>query len=154
MIKFTTYMAISIVFFVQLFSVALALEEITHPPLKSTSSITEKVKDPQLSTEQPNLTKAKNDSEIPRSEPTQNSFRKHSHPLPSKVKLTGPLDLRVNTTTPNSITLTWRLNPDMKGKIVYYRVYYVHENYRDVKTIKLRNDGTYELTGLGELIEW
>ena len=143
-------MAITVVFFVQLFSVAVALEEITHPPLKSTSSIPEKVEDPQLSIEQPNLIKAKNDSGVPRSEHTQNSVRKHSHPLPSKVKLTGPLDLRVNTTTPNSITLTWRLNPDMKGKIVYYRVYYVHENHRDVKTIKLRNDGTYELTGLGE----
>ena len=148
--KTTINMAIDIVIFVQLLSVALALEEITYPTLKPTSNITEKIEDPQVPIDQSEFSKLSNTTDVSRvTEPTPSSFRKHSHPLPTKIKLTGPLDLRVNTTTPNSITLTWRLNPEMKGKITYYRVYYVHENYRDVKTIKLGRDGRYELTGLG-----
>ena len=149
--KTTINMAISIVFFVQLCSVAFALEEITYPPLNTTSISTEKIEEPQENIDQLQVSKATNNSSVPPVlELTTNSIREHSHPLPSKVKLTGPLDLRVNTTTPHSITLTWRLNPEMKGKIIYYRVHYVHENYRDVKTIKYRTDGTYELTGLGK----
>ena len=152
--KATINMAIITVIFVQLFSVALALEEITYSPLKSASNSTEKIVNPQVPIDQPEISKITNSSVvIPRvTEPTPNSFREHSHPLPSKIKLTGPLDLRVNTTTPNSITLTWRLNPEMKRRIISYRVYYVHESYRDIKTIKPPTDLTYELTGLGKRI--
>lgn len=148
---FVLCMAIAI-FLVQLISDALATEVIAPSSVNSTSVADEKTGQIQILSNQarPNTTANSNDTAKTKS--AVDSSREHSHTPPVKIKLTGPLDLRVKTTTPHSITLQWRLNPDMKEKIINYRVYYVHENYRDVKTIKLLSHGAYELTGLGERI--
>ena len=133
---------------IQLASLRVRGEQNTHT---ARQFCTDAIKEIQTLSDQsmPNL--FKNDSESLSQNSAANLVRKHSHKPQPNVKVTGPFDLKVNTTNPNSITLEWRLNPDMEGKITYYRVYYVHENYRDVKTIKLQKYGTYELTGLGEL---
>ena len=78
---------------------------------------------------------------------------KHSHIHKPPAKLTGPLDLSVNTTTPTSITLQWQLNERMKSRIIKYRIHYVHQNFEDVKTFVPTKYGMYELTELGKLLE-
>ena len=79
---------------------------------------------------------------------------KHSHIHKPPAKLTGPLDLSVNTTTPTSITLQWQLNERMKSQIIKYRIHYVHQNFEDVKTFVPTKYGMYELTELGKLLEF
>ena len=147
--RITLNMAINMLLLVQLLPVSLAFDEISPPSVKPPTIDVEETKDIQALSDQYRPIAAKNDSSNLRVQSVANFVREHSATR-SNIKLTGPLDLKVNTTTPNSITLQWRLNPEMKGKIIYYRVYYVHDNYPDVKTIKLPNQGTYELTGLGE----
>ena len=142
--------AINMLLLVHFLSVTLAFEESTPPSIKLTSTTIKETNEIQPLSDQSMPNSVTNNNENPIQKSVANFLLEHSHKPPPKVKLTGPFDLKVNTTTPNSITLEWRLHPDMEGKIIYYRVYYVHENYRDVKTIKMQNQGTYELTGLGE----
>ena len=150
MSKFTLNVAINMLCLVQLLSVTLAFEESTPPSIELTSTTIEETKEIKPFSDQSMPNSDKNNVENSNQKSVTSFLLEHSHKPPPKVKLTGPFDLKVNTTTPNSITLEWRLHPDMERKIIYYRVYYVHESYRDVKTIKLQNQGTYELTGLGE----
>ena len=133
---------------VQLLSVALASDDMI-PSLTNSTRIDEKTTEKtEILSDQSRPRSTTNDIDLPPPKLTTNSGMEHSH-SPSKSKLTGPFDLKVNTTTPNSITLQWSLNPEMENEILNYRVYYVHENYKDVKTIKARKHGPYELTGLG-----
>ena len=141
--SFTINWATNMILIVQLLSVALATDDMI-PPLTNSTRIDEKTTEKtEILSDQSRPRSTTNDIDHPSPKLTTNSGLEHSH-SPSKSKLTGPFDLKVNTTTPNSITLQWRLNPDMENKIFNYRVYYVHENYPDVKTIKAQNHGPYE----------
>ena len=146
--SFTINWATNMILIVQLLSVALASDDMITSLTNSTRIDEKTTEKTEILSDQSRPRSTTNDIDLPPPKLTTNSGMEHSH-SPSKSKLTGPFDLKVNTTTPNSITLQWRLNPEMENKIFNYRVYYVHENYPDVKTIKAQNHGPYELTGLG-----
>ncbi len=66
--------------------------------------------------------------------------------LPS---LERPTNLKVVAASQRSISLRWDFSP-ASGNIDGYRIYYVHENFPDVKTI-LKATPAYDLHGLGNV---
>ena len=144
----TLNLAITMLLLVQWVTVALASEETILPTINPMTVTIEEMPKRDLLLNSSRGIMDTEDIDNP-SLKTADFLRGHSH-KPPPANLTGPLDLRVNTTTPTSITLQWRLNPEMKERIIKYRIHYVHQNFPDVKTIMLVNDGTYELTGLGK----
>ena len=132
-------------------SVALALDDTTPSTL---NPITVKVaKMPKIGVslnKSETITTTIENNIIQRVKTAADLLRGHNHKPPPPTNLTGPLDLKVNTTTPTSITLQWRLNKEMEDRIIKYRIHYRHQNFPDVKTILPASHGTYELTGLGK----
>lgn len=143
----TLNLAITMLLLLQWVTVALASEH-TTPTINPMTVTIEEMQKMGLLVNQSRGISATNDADNP-SLTMADFLRGHSH-KPPPANMTGPLDLRVNTTTPTSITFQWRLNPDMKDRIIKYRIHYVHQNFPDVKTIMPANRGTYELTGLGK----
>jgi hypothetical protein len=65
----------------------------------------------------------------------------------SQSSLERPTNLKVVAASQRSISLRWDFSP-ASGNIDGYRIYYVHENFPDVKTI-LKATPAYDLHGLG-----
>ena len=64
--------------------------------------------------------------------------------------LERPKNLVVVAASQRSISLRWEFSP-ASGNIEGYRIYYVHENFKDVKTI-LKATPAYDLHGLGKFV--
>ncbi len=62
--------------------------------------------------------------------------------------LERPKNLVVVAASQRSISLRWDFSP-ATGNIEGYRIYYVHENFKDVKTV-LKATPAYDLHGLGK----
>ena len=59
-----------------------------------------------------------------------------------------PKNLVVIAASQRTISLRWDFSP-VSGNIDGYRIYYVHENFKDVKTV-LKATPAYDLHGLGK----
>ena len=62
--------------------------------------------------------------------------------------LERPKNLVVIAASQRTISLRWDFSP-ASGNIDGYRIYYVHENFKDVKTV-LKATPAYDLHGLGK----
>lgn len=73
----------------------------------------------------------------------------------------SPTELKVISVTQDSIRLSWRFDPGQGHDIEGFRIFYVHQSYEDIKTIKTsvsildedeegEQEHVYELRGLGK----
>lgn len=79
-------------------------------------------------------------------------MRAFSQNFPSLSVPSMPVNVSFRSVTNSSVVVEWRQPEAPNGIILGYRLYYMHKNFTDVKTVRNPAENMdYLLTGLGEL---